>query len=70
MMKYEVDTRFVFSGKFFIEAENREQAREYVDKHCCLVIGRDVQSTLSEDQVDWKFDVHPDKVIGRIRRAS
>jgi hypothetical protein len=69
-MKYEVDTRFVFSGKFFIEAENREQAREYVDKHCGLVIGGNVHSTLSEEEVDWEFDVHPDKVIGRTRRAS
>jgi hypothetical protein len=69
-MKYEVDTRFVFSGKFFIEAENTEQARECVDKHCGLVIGGNVHSTLSEEEVDWDFDVHPDKVIGRIRRAS
>jgi hypothetical protein len=65
-----VDTKFVFSGKFFIEAENREQAREYVDKHCGLVIGRDIHSTLSEEDVDWDFAVHPDKVIGQIRRVS
>lgn len=69
-MEFEVDTKFVFSGKFFIEAENRERAREYVDRHCGLVIGGNVHSTLSQEEVDWDFDVHPDKVIGWIRRAS
>jgi hypothetical protein len=66
-MKFEVDTKFVFSGKFFVEAENKEQAREYVYKHCGLVIGGNVHSTLSEDQVNWDFYVHPDKVIGQIK---
>jgi hypothetical protein len=69
-MKFEVDTKFVFSGKFFVEAESKEQTREYVDNHCGLVIGGNVHSTLSEDQVNWDFDVHPDKVIGRIWRVS
>jgi hypothetical protein len=67
-VKFIVDSKFVFSGKFFIEAENREQAWEYVDEHCGLVIGGNIHSTLPPDQVDWDFDVHPDKAIGRIRR--
>jgi hypothetical protein len=70
LMRFAVDTKFVFSGKFFIEAENKKQARKYVNEHCGLVIGGNVHSTLSEEEADWEFDVHPDKVIGLIWRVS
>jgi hypothetical protein len=70
LMRYEADVRFIFSGKFFIEAENREQAREYVDKYCGLVLNGNVHSILSAENADWDFTVHPDKVIGKIRRAE
>ena len=69
-MKYEVSTKFVFSGIFTIEAESPEQAKEFVQKHCGLVIGGNIHTTLSDDDCDWDFRVHPDKVIGRVRKAS
>jgi hypothetical protein len=67
-MKYEVKTKFIFSGTFTIEADNAAQAKEFVHRHCGLVIGGDIHTTLSEEDVDWDFDVHPEKITGRTRR--
>lgn len=61
---YTVPTKFVFKGTFRIKAESQEQAEEYVHKHCGLVIGGDIHSTLPEDEVDWEFGVHPEKIVG------
>jgi hypothetical protein len=63
--RYAVKTSFVFPGVFFVKAESKAEAKEYVEKHCGLVIGRGVHSTLPDEDVDWHFPVHPDKVIGR-----
>jgi hypothetical protein len=68
--KYAVKTRFVFSGVFYVKAECKAEAKEYVEKHCGLVIGGDIHSTLSDEDVDWDFPVHPDKVIGRVKGAN
>jgi hypothetical protein len=65
-MKYKVQTKFVFNGIFTIEAENKEQAREYIDKHCGLVIGGDIHSTLPDDMVDWDFPIHPETLTGKV----
>lgn len=61
---YTVPAKFIFTGEFYIKADNQEQAEEYALKHCGLVIGGDIHSSLPSDDVDWKFDVHPEKVIG------
>jgi hypothetical protein len=66
--KYGVQTRFVFDGVFIIQAENKIRAKEYVEKHCGLVIGRGIHSSLSKEDVDWDFPVHPDKMVTDIRR--
>ena len=68
-MKYAIKTRFVFGGTFFIEAESRAQAWEYVEQHCGLVLGGKIHSSLPDEEVDWQFPVHPEKIIGRIRRV-
>jgi hypothetical protein len=68
-MKFAVRTRFVFSGTFYVEAENKEQAKEYVDKHCGLVLGGGIHSSLPGEEVDWDFPVHPEKVIGGALRV-
>ena len=60
----------IFSGFFDIEAENAAQAREYVEKHCGLVIGSDIHSTLPDDEVNWEFPVHPDTKIGETTRIK
>jgi hypothetical protein len=67
-MKYAVTTRFVFTGTFFVEAESKTQAKEYVDKHCGMALGGGIHSSLSAEDADWDFPIHPDKITGRIRR--
>jgi hypothetical protein len=68
--RYAVKTRFVFEGYFYINAIDREQAREYAEKHCGLVIGGKIHSTLPDDVVDWDFPVHPEKLIGKATLAK
>jgi hypothetical protein len=60
---FTVKTKFVFEGEFYIKAGSNAQAREFVGKHCGLVIGGDIHSTLPDDCVNWKFDVHPKKIV-------
>lgn len=61
---YDVPTRFVFDGTFHIKADSQEQAEEYAQKHCGLVLGGDIHSTLPDEDVNWEFSIHPDKIIG------
>jgi len=68
-MKYEVETKFVFSGKFFIEAENEKQAKELVSKHCGMTMSGGIESELYEDDCDWEFDVHAETVTGEVRES-
>jgi len=67
-MKYEVQTKFVFIGTFTVEAESKEQAKEFVQNQCGLVIGGKIHTTLSDEDCDWDFDIHPDTINGRVRR--
>ncbi len=60
---YTVKTKFVFEGEFYIKAESKAQAREFVGKHCGLVIGGDIHTSLPDNVVDWDFNVHPEKII-------
>jgi hypothetical protein len=69
-MKYAIKTRFVFEGTFYVEAENKTRAKEDVEKHCGLVLGGAIHSSLSDEKVDWEFPVHPDKVIAGGRRIA
>ena len=66
MKEYAVKTQFIFEGKFYIKAGDKTLAREYVEKHCGLVINGDIHSTLPDDVVDWDFPVHPKKLTGKI----
>ena len=70
MKRYAVKTRFLFEGYFFISAENKAQAKEYVEKHCGVVLGRDIHSSLPDETVDWDFLMHPEKLTGRITLAQ
>lgn len=63
MKTYTVKTKFVFEGKFYIKAESKPQAKEFVQKHCGLIIGRNIHSTLPDSDVDWDFPTHPKKII-------
>ncbi len=67
MKKYAVKTRFIFEGHFIVKASSMLEAKEYVSLHCGCVIGN-IHSTLSEEDVDWDFNVHSTKVIGKITK--
>jgi hypothetical protein len=60
---FTVRTQFIFEGDFKIKAENEAQAEEYVRKHCGLVIGGDIHSSLPDEDIDWDFAVHPEKEV-------
>lgn len=60
---YIVPVKFVFEGKFFIKAESKAQAKEYAENHCGMVTNNGIHSTLPDEDVDWEFPVHPQKVI-------
>lgn len=64
---YKVKTRFIFEGEFEVKANNKEQAKEYILKHCGLVIGGDIHTTLPD--ATWDFNVHPTKQIVSIIKA-
>jgi hypothetical protein len=68
--RYTVKTRFVFEGYFFINTMSKAQAKEYIEKHCGLVIGGDIHSTLPDDVVDWDFPVHPEKLTRKATLAK
>jgi hypothetical protein len=70
MKQYEVKTKFTFIGSFIVNAENKEEAKNDVEKHCGLVLGGKVHTSLSDDEVpDWDFPVHPDKTVICIKRS-
>lgn len=60
---YTVPVKFVFEGKFFIKADSKEQAKEFADKQCGMVTNNGIHSTLSDEDVNWDFPVHPEKII-------
>jgi hypothetical protein len=67
---FQVKTKFVFEGIFEVKAQSKEQAREYIEKHCGLVIGGDIHSTLPDEDIDWEFSVHPEKEIKGIKQIK
>jgi len=69
MAKYIARVRFTFEGDVEIEADSKNQAREYVDCHVGMTIGN-VHSTIDFDEIDWEFPVHPVKKIKKIVRKN
>jgi hypothetical protein len=67
MKRYTVKTRFIFEGCFFIRAESKAQAKEYVEQQCGLVMGGSIHTLLPDEDADWDFPIHPDKEVVRIR---
>ena len=64
--QYAVKTRFSFTGTFFIKARNKNEAKEFAEKHCGLVLGRHIHTTLPDEDVDWDFPIHPDKTVCQV----
>jgi hypothetical protein len=70
MKRYAIKSRFIFEGYFFIHAENKAQAAEYVEQHCGLFMGGSIHTTLPDEAVDWDFPIHPETVIGRVKHET
>jgi len=66
MKEYRVTTEFIFKGYFYTLAKNEQEAKENVLEHCGLVIGGDIHSTLPDKMIDWKFAIHPKKIIKEV----
>ena len=66
---YRVRTRYIFEGVFEVSAESRKEARHKVILDCGLVMGGSIHSTLPDDEINWAFDRHPNKRIGRITKV-
>lgn len=58
---YRVKTQYIFKGVFEALADSKENARQKVLQDCRLVMGGSIHSTLSNDEINWFFDIHPDK---------
>ena len=66
--RFLVYTKFVFDGVFDVIAENKEDARQKILQACGLVMGGSIHTTLPNDEINWFFDIHPDKQIDNITR--
>lgn len=66
--KFIVSTKYSFSGFFEVHARNTEQAREFVQKHCGLVLGGTIHSTLDSKAIQWNFNVHPECTIVNVKK--
>ena len=66
---YRIRTQYIFEGVFEVLAESREEARQKVLQDWGLVMGRNIYSTLPDEEVNWAFDIHP-KRIGRIEKKT
>ena len=66
---YRVRTHYIFEGVFDVVAESKEDARQKVIQNCGMVMGGNVHSTLPDGEVNWAFDIHPDKKIDRITKV-
>ena len=66
--RFLVYTKFVFDGAFDVIAENKEDARQKILQDCGLVMDGSIHSTLPNDEINWFFDIHPDKQIDNITR--
>ena len=70
-MQYTVKTAFTFTGEFIVNAESREQAQEFVVKHCGLVLGSDIHTLLPDETIPlWYFPLHPVKTIKKIMKVK
>ena len=67
---YRVRTQYFFEGVFEVVAESKEDARQKVLQNCGLVMGGSIHSTLPDDEINWAFDIHPNKQIDGITKVQ
>ena len=63
---YRVRTQYVFYGVFEVAAESREDARQKVIQDCGMVMVGNVHSSLTDEEINWAYSIHPDVRTGRI----
>ena len=63
---YRVRMQHIFEGVFEVVAESREDARQKVVQDYGMVMGRNVHSTLPDEEINWAFSTHPEVRTGRI----
>ena len=68
MGRYIVNTQFTFYGTLEVEADNKAHAKEIIMTQCGLVMNGNIHTTLDNKDIDWAFDPHPRKKIGRITK--
>jgi len=67
---YRVRTQYIFEGVFEVVAESKEDARLKVLQNCGLAMGGSIHSTLPDDEINWAFDIHPNKQIDGITKVQ
>ena len=67
---YRVRTQYIFEGVFDVVAESKEDARQKILQDCGLVMGGSIHSTLPDDEINWAFDIHPNKQIDGITKVQ
>ena len=67
---YRVRTQYIFEGVFDVVADSKEEARQKVLQNCGLVMGGSIHSTLPDDEINWAFDIHPNKQIDGITKVQ
>ena len=67
---YRVRTQYIFEGVLEVVAESKEDARQKVLQDCGLVMGGSIHSTLPDDEINWAFDIHPNKQIDGITKVQ
>lgn len=68
MNKYKARVRFIFDGIIEVNAKDKLEAFEYLNKHVGLCLGGDIHTSLSDDEIPtWDFPVHPEKIITDIK---
>ncbi|GHV78610.1 hypothetical protein AGMMS49944_04010 [Spirochaetia bacterium] len=68
--KYQIPVEFTFKGTFYVEADDAEEAKRKCKKDFGMTMSGGITTTLDQDEADWNFDVHPDKKIGRVKKAQ
>lgn len=62
---FKANVTFTFKGEVQINAKDRQQAIEYLEKHFGATLGQ-IQATLDDEDIDWEFPVYPDKKITNV----
>lgn len=65
MKTYKIKTTFIFTGEFYINAMDKESAKQIAEQECGMTYGG-ISTSAEEDIVDWDFNMIPEKRIKSI----